>query len=187
MESVKKKEKKAYASMKERFGYKNVMSAPHLVKVIVSSGTGRASRSDKKRNDLISDRLAKITGQKPKWTAAKKSIASFKLREGEAIGQMVTLRGPHMVGFLDKLLNVALPRTRDFRGINRTIVDGMGNATIGIREHVIFPETGDEEIKDVFGLAVTVVSSAKTKEEARVFFEELGFPFKAEAAPEKGK
>src|SRR5258708_6430925 len=123
MEPVKTKEKKAYAQMKDRFGYKNPMAAPHIVKVIISSGTGRASRNDKKRNDLIADRMAKITGQKPKWTAAKQSIAAFKLREGEAIGQMVTLREARMYGFLDKLLNVALPRTRDFRGVNRTVVD----------------------------------------------------------------
>lgn len=179
MEPIKIKEKKIFNSLKDRFGYKNPMAAPRLVKVIVSSGTGRASSSDKKRNDMVAGRLAKITGQKPKWTAAKKSIASFKLRQGEPIGQVVTLRGPYMYGFLDKLLNVALPRTRDFRGINRTVVDAMGNATIGIREHVIFPETSDEEIKDVFGCAVTVVSSAASRQEARAFFEELGFPFKS--------
>lgn len=183
MEPIKTKEKKAYEHLKSRFGYKNVMAAPHLVKVIVSSGTGRASRSDKKKNDLVADRLGKIAGQKTKWTAAKKSIASFKLREGEAIGQIATLRGDRMYGFLDKLINVAFPRTRDFRGVNRTVVDGMGNATIGIREHTIFPETADEDVRDVFGLAVTVVSSAKTREEARAFFEELGFPFKSETAP----
>ena len=105
-------------------------------------------------------------------------MASFKTRIGDQIGVAVTLRGARMFGFVDKLLNVALPRTKDFRGINRTSVDNIGNLTFGIKEHTIFPETGDEELKDVFGLAVTVVTSAKSKEEATKFFELIGIPFK---------
>ncbi len=116
--------------------------------------------------------------QKPTTRSAKKSVASFKLREGDPIGVTVTLRGARMYSFLDKLLNVALPRTKDFRGIDKKIVDDIGNLTMPIREHSIFPETGDEELKDVFGMAVTIVTTAKTKPEATKFFELIGVPFK---------
>ena len=111
---------------------------------------------------------------------AKQSIASFKIRQGDPVGVMVTLRGNRMFAFLEKLLNVALPRTKDFRGTNRKAVDDIGNLTIGIKEHTIFPETADEDIKDVFGLAITLVSSAKTKKEGSAFFDLLGIPFKKE-------
>ncbi|MDD3662352.1 MAG: 50S ribosomal protein L5 [Candidatus Pacebacteria bacterium] len=178
VETIKQKEKKAYSVLKDKYGYKNVMAAPHLVKVVVSSGTGSGIKRDKDRNDFVMDRLAKITGQKPATRGAKKSIASFKVRQGDSIGVMVTLRGSRMYGFLDKLINVAIPRTKDFRGIDRKIVDNIGNLTMSIREHTIFPETGDEELKDVFGLAITIVTTAKTKEEATEFFEILGVPFK---------
>jgi large subunit ribosomal protein L5 len=124
------------------------------------------------------DRLSKITGQKPALRQAKKSIASFKIRQGDPVGVSVSLRGTRMYGFLDKLLNIALPRTKDFRGIESKIVDSIGNATIGIKEHTVFPETVDEELKDVFGMAVTVVTTAKSKEEAKEFFDLIGVPFK---------
>ncbi|MEK7179116.1 MAG: 50S ribosomal protein L5 [Patescibacteria group bacterium] len=175
---VKIKEKEAFQALKGDFGYKNPMAAPVLVKVVVSSGTGKMSRGDKKKNDLVADRLMKITGQKPASRAAKKSIATFKLREGEPIGFMVTLRGARMYAFLDKLLNIALPRTKDFRGLNNASIDEMGNYTFGIREHIVFPETADEELKDVFGLAITIVTTAKNKKEAEAFLRHLGFPFK---------
>ncbi|MBI2109108.1 MAG: 50S ribosomal protein L5 [Parcubacteria group bacterium] len=178
MISVKVKEKKAFEALKERFNYKNPFSAPRLVKVTVSSGTGKASQSDKKRNELVADRLSKITGQKASSRGAKKSVASFKIRQGDTIGFTVTLRGKRMYGFLDKVINVALPRTRDFRGLSAEAIDEMGNITIGIKEHIIFPETGDEELKNVFGLALTIVTTAKNKEEAKAFFEYLGLPFK---------
>ena len=178
MISVKEKENKAFEILKPKFGYKNKMSSPKLVKVVLSSGTGSSLKKDKNRNDLLVDRLSKITGQKPSTRQAKKSIATFKLREGEPIGVMVTLRGARMYGFLDKLLNVSLPRTKDFRGLNRKAIDNVGNLTIGIKEHAIFPETADEEIKDVFGLAITLVTTAKTRDEAEAFFDLLEIPFK---------
>lgn len=178
METVKQKEKKSYAILKTKYGYKNNMAAPHLVKVVVSSGTGSGLKRNKDYNNLVIDRLTKITGQKPATKSAKKSIASFKIRLGDPIGVMVTLRGARMYGFLDKLINVAIPRTKDFRGIDKKIVDNIGNLTMSIKEHTIFPETGSEDIKDVFGLAVTIVTTAKNKAEATDFFEQIGIPFK---------
>lgn len=178
METVKQKEKKSFSTLKAKYGYKSVMSAPRLQKVVVSVGTGSGIKRDKDRNKFIMERLMKITGQKPATRGAKKSIASFKVREGDPIGVMVTLRGARMYGFLEKLINVAIPRTKDFRGIDRKIVDSIGNLTMSIKEHTIFPETGDEDIKDIFGLAVTIVTTAKTKPEATEFFELIGIPFK---------
>ncbi len=180
MKTVKQKADDSVAVMKDAFGYKNKMAAPSIQKVVISVGTGSAIKKDKNRNDFIVDRLAKITGQKPTLRKAKKSIASFKVREGDAIGVSVTLRNTRMYSFLDKLLNIALPRTKDFRGLERRIVDDIGNVTIPVKEHSIFPETGDEELKDVFGLAVTIVTTAKNKKEATKFFELIGVPFKAE-------
>ena len=178
METVKQKEKKSYTALKAKYGYKSSMAAPHLVKVVIATGTGTGIKKDKDRNKFIMDRLAKITGQKPATRGAKKSIATFKIRLGDPIGVMVTLRGARMYGFLDKLINVAIPRTKDFRGIERKVVDNIGNMTYGIKEHTIFPETGDEDIKDIFGLAITIVTTAKSKAEATEFFELLGVPFK---------
>lgn len=183
--TVKEKEAKAYEVMKETFGYKNVMATPKLKKIIINIGTGTMIKKDKNKNTAISDRIAKITGQKPTLRGAKQSIASFKIRQGDPVGVMVTLREKRMYAFLEKLINVALPRTKDFRGINRSTVDAIGNMTIGIKEHTIFPETADEDIKDVFGLAITVVSSAKTKKEGMAFFELLGVPFKKEEETKK--
>lgn len=178
METIKQKEKKAYTTLKSKYGYKNVMASPRLVKVVVASGTGSGLKRNKDHNKLVLERLSKITGQRPATKSAKKSIASFKIRLGDPVGVMVTLRGARMYGFLDKLINVAIPRTKDFRGIDRKIVDDIGNLTMSIKEHTIFPETGDEELKDVFGLAVTIVTTAKTKAEATEFFELIGVPFK---------
>lgn len=180
---IKKITKDTFKSLKDAFEYKNVMEAPRLVKVVVSSGTG--SFKDPKKKELVPKRLAKITGQKPSPRSAKESIASFKLREGDVVGYQVTLRGNRMYNFLDRLLNVALPRTKDFRGIPISAIDGMGNYTLGIKEHTIFPETSDEELKDVFGLAVTVVTTAKDKKEAEAFLRHLGFPFKKEEETKK--
>jgi large subunit ribosomal protein L5 len=178
METVKQKEKKAFKELKAKYGYKNTMAAPKLVKVVVASGTGSGLKKNKDHNKLVLERIAKITGQRPATKSAKKSIATFKIRIGDPVGVMVTLRGARMYGFLDKLINVAIPRTKDFRGIERKIVDNIGNLTMSIKEHTIFPETGDEELKDVFGLAVTIVTTAKTKPEATEFFELIGIPFK---------
>lgn len=183
--TVKEKNSNAFEVLKGAFGYKNQMSAPRLQKVVINVGTGTMMKKDNKRNDQISDRLAKITGQKPAKRGAKKSIATFKIRQGDPVGVTVTLRGDRMYSFLEKLFNVALPRTKDFRGINRSVVDNIGNATLGIKEHTIFPETADEDIKDVFGLAVTIVSSAKTQKEGFAFYEYLGIPFKKEEEKKK--
>lgn len=180
MKSVKEMEKGAFANLKKEFGYGNPMQAPRLVKVALSAGVG--SFKDKKKIDVVKDRLAKIAGQKPAVKGAKKSIASFKVRQGEPVGVQVTLRGRMMYDFLSRFLNVALPRTKDFRGVSRTSVDSMGNLSIGIREHTIFPETTDEELKDVFGLAITVVTTASSKKEAEAFFAHLGIPFKKKEA-----
>ncbi len=174
--TIKEKTAAAYEEMKSQFGYKNKMQAPKIIKVSLSSTTG--SIKDPKKRDLIGDRLSKIAGQKATVKSAKKSIASFKVRQGDAVGWQVTLRGPRMWSFLEKLVNIALPRTRDFRGIDTKSVDQMGNYTLGIKEHTVFPETADEEIKDVFGFAVTLVTSAKSKPETLALLTYLGFPFK---------
>lgn len=175
---VKEKEIQAYEKMKTVFNYKNLMAAPKMKKIVINTGTGTAIKKDKNKNTAIADRLAKITGQKGSMRGAKQSVASFKIRQGDPIGIVVTLRGSRMYAFLEKLINVALPRTKDFRGINRTAVDNIGNLTLGIKEHTIFPETADEDIRDVFGLAITLVSSAKNRKEGMEFFELLGIPFK---------
>lgn len=173
---TKEKQQTAYQALSESYGYQNVMAAPRILKVVVSSGVGK--KRDKAQLALVEDRLAKITGQKPSPRAARQSIAQFKMREGDIVGFQVTLRGSRMFDFLDKVIHIALPRTRDFRGINESAVDQMGNLTLGLREHTIFPETADEDLKDVFGLAVTVVTTARTREEALAFFRHLGIPFK---------
>ncbi len=168
--------KNSFKGMKDTSAFKNPMQAPRLVKVVVSSGIG--SVKDKKKIELIADRLAKITGQKPAVRGAKKSIASFKTRTGDPSGYVITLRGKRMADFIDRLVHIALPRTKDFRGISRNGVDEMGNYTLGIKEHTIFPETSDEDLKDVFGLGVVVVTTSKKKEDTLAFLEYLGFPFK---------
>lgn len=176
--TIKEKAQNSYETLKGEFGYTNAMAAPKLMKVIVSTGTGSAMKRDNKRNDLVADRMAKITGQKSSLRGAKQSIASFKIRQGDPVGVSTTLRGPRMYGFLEKFFNIAVPRTKDFRGFNATAVDSIGNLSLGIKEHTIFPETADEDIKDVFGLSVTIVTSAKTKEEGLAFFNMIGVPFK---------
>jgi len=183
--TVKEKEALSYEKLKGVFGYKNKMAAPRLQKIVINTGTGTGIKKDKNRNTFISDRLGKITGQKTAMRGAKQSISSFKIRQGDPIGVVATLRGKRMYAFLEKLINVSLPRTKDFRGTSRKGVDDIGNMTIGIKEHTIFPETADEDIKDVFGLAITIVSSAKNKKEGTAFFELLGIPFKKEEEKRK--
>lgn len=178
MMTVKEKASNSFDALKKDFGYKNKMAAPKIMKVVISTGTGGLMKKDRNKNDFIVDRLGKITGQKPSVKKAKKSVASFKIRTGDPIGVMVTLRGKTMYNFLEKLLNVALPRTKDFRGLDAKMVDAIGNVTIPVREHTIFPETADEELKDVFGMGITIVTTAKDKKEATAFFEYLGVPFK---------
>jgi large subunit ribosomal protein L5 len=177
METVKEKQAQAFTALKDEFALKNIMSSPKITKVVINSGTGRRMKVDRMYNDLVSDRLAQITGQKPSIRPAKKSVAGFKIRTGDPVGQVVTLRGERMYAFLDKLINIALPRTKDFRGIKRETVDEMGNITISIKESSIFPELSHEDLKDIFGLGVTIVTTAKNKKEAIKFFELIGVPF----------
>jgi large subunit ribosomal protein L5 len=174
---TKDKQKTAFETLGKEFHYKNVNESPKLMKIVISSGVGSAK--DKARIALVEGRLARITGQKPAKRVAKQSIAQFKVREGDTVGYQVTLRGTRMYEFLDKLVHIALPRTRDFRGLNATAIDDMGNLTIGIKEHSIFPETSDEDLKDVFGIAITLVTTAKGKKEADAFFRHLGIPLKS--------
>jgi len=168
----------AFDLMKSEFNYTNKLQAPRITKISVSVATGRAMKQDKKKNEFVIGRLTKIVGQRAVERQAKKAIATYKTRIGDKIGVAVTLRGPRMYGFLEKLLNVSLPRTKDFRGLTKTSVDQIGNITFGIKEHTIFPEIHDEELKDIFGMAITIVTTAKTKEEATRFFEIIGLPFK---------
>lgn len=179
MAFVKTKEKleKAFDALKDANGYTNKMQAPRLVKVTISSGIGKIT--DKAKIATIVDRLTRITGQKPAPTQAKQAIASFKSRKGQIIGYKVTLRGDRMKDFVDKVIHIALPRTRDFRGLPKTAIDAMGNYTMGIKEHTVFPETSDEDLRDVFGLAITLTTTAKTKKEAEAFLRYLGLPLKA--------
>ena len=174
MSLIRTQEKTAFETLKGEFGYKNKLQAPRLTKVVISTGVGKIK--DKKKIEVIEDRLARITGQKAAKRGAKKSIATFKVRQGDVVGYQATLRGERMYDFLEKLVHVALPRTRDFRGIKPTAVDALGNISIGIKEHTIFPETADEDLSNVFGFAVTVVTTSKNPKEAEVFFRHLGFP-----------
>lgn len=171
------KAKSAFKAMKEDFSYTSAMQVPRIQKVVVSTGVG--SVHDKKKRELILDRLTKIVGQKPAPRSTTKSIATFKTRAGDLAGYMVTLRGARMYSFLDKLNNIVFPRVRDFRGLNAKAIDEMGNITIGLKEHTVFPETADEEAKDLFGLAVTITTTAKTKAEAEAFLRHIGLPLKA--------
>jgi large subunit ribosomal protein L5 len=162
--------------IQSEFQIENPMAVPKIEKVVVNIGMGEAI-SNAKVMDVAVDDLATITGQKPVVTRAKKSIAAFKLREGVPIGTMVTLRGEKMYEFLDRLINVALPRVRDFRGVPTKSFDGRGNYTIGIRDHLIFPEIDPGKVDKSKGMNITIVTTAKTDEQARVLLRELGMPF----------
>ncbi|MEK7589693.1 MAG: 50S ribosomal protein L5 [Patescibacteria group bacterium] len=175
---IKDRQKEVFKVLKETFEYTNIMQTPKIEKVVISAAIG--SVKDKNKLKTIQDRLAKITGQKENARAAKKSIATFKTRQGDILGYHITLRGQRMYDFLDRLIHIAIPRTRDFRGLDTKGIDEMGNFTMGIKEHTIFPETSDEDLKNVFGFAITIVTSAKNKEEAKEYFKALGLPFKKE-------
>lgn len=174
MSITKQKQQAAFEVLSKDFGYTSAMQGPRITKVVVSTGVGK--KRDKKQLELIEDRMAKITGQKPALRGARMSIASFKVREGDTVGMQVTLRGSRMYDFIDKVIHIALPRTRDFRGLKASAIDSMGNLTIGIKDNTIFPETSDEDLKDVFGLAITIVTTAKSKAEAEAFFRHIGLP-----------
>lgn len=170
------KEKVAPEMFKE-FGYKSTMQIPKLQKIVVSMGVGEAIQN-KKLLDAAVDTLTQITGQKAVKTKAKKSIANFKIREGQEIGAKVTLRGPMMYEFFDRLVNVALPRVKDFHGISQNAFDGHGNYSMGIQEQIIFPEIDFDKIEKVAGLNVVIVTSAKTDAEAKAFLQKFGMPFR---------
>lgn len=181
MISLKEKQNKAFEVLKEKLGLKNQMQSPKITKVVVNVGTG--SFKDKNKNKIVDDRLAKITGQKAALRVAKKSVATFKVRQGDPVGYQITLRGPRMFDFLNKLVYVALPRTKDFRGLSSHSLDNMGNFTIAVKENTIFPESSDEELKDVFGMAITIVTNTKDSATTKTFLEYLGFPFRKDEGP----
>ena len=160
------------------FGYKNSMAVPALVKVVLNMGLGEAMQNIKIL-DAGAEELTLIAGQKAVITKAKRSIAGFKLRQGMPIGCMVSLRREKMYHFLDKLFNVALPRVRDFRGLSEKIFDGRGNCTVGIKEHIIFPEIDYDKIEKIKGLNVSIITTAKTDEEGRYLLKHLGMPFRS--------
>jgi len=164
-------------AMMDKFGYKNVMQVPKLEKVTVNVGLGEAVQNPKAVDAAVED-LKVITGQKPVVTRAKKSIAAFKLRAGMQIGAKVTLRGERMYDFVDKVVNAVLPRVRDFRGVSPKSFDGRGNYTLGIKEQIIFPEIDYDKVDKVRGMNITIVTTAKTDEEARELLRLLGMPFK---------
>ena len=166
--------------LKEQFGYSSVMKVPRVAKITVNMGVGDA-KVNARALDRAVDELTIITGQKAQITRAKKSIAGFKIREGMPIGTKVTLRGARMWEFVDRLVSIALPRIRDFRGLSPASFDGRGNYSIGIREQIIFPEVDYDDVETVRGLDVTITTSADTDEEAFALLRELGLPFRAEA------
>jgi len=175
--------KEVIPAMMKKFGYKNVMVVPKIEKVVVNTGFGRmiinkTSDEQKKAYQLIFDDLALICAQRPILTKAKKSISGFKLREGMSIGAKVTLRGRKMNDFLERVIHIALPRFRDFRGIDLKCFDKEGNLTIAIKEHIVFPEVSSEKAKNIFGFEITVVTTTKNKEESVELLRLIGFPIK---------
>lgn len=178
-----KYKKEVIPAMQEKFGYKNKMAVPKVEKVVVNTGLGReivgkSSDEQKKIYDSVSGDLALITGQYPVLTKAKKAISAFSIREKMLIGAKVTLRGDKMYNFLERLINVALPRTRDFWGISLKAVDKNGNLTIGVKEHIVFPEIVPEKVKKIFGLEITIVTSTKVREQGIELLRLMGFPIK---------
>ena len=167
------------AAVQAELGLPNVMQVPRLTKIVVNMGVGLAAQQAKRLDGALAD-LEIITGQKPKITRAKKSISNFKLREGQAIGAMVTLRGVRMYEFLDRLMNLAIPRIRDFRGLNNRSFDGRGNYTFGVTEQLIFPEIDYDTVDATRGMDITIVTSADSDEAGRALLDAFGFPFRRE-------
>ncbi|MCU0536663.1 MAG: 50S ribosomal protein L5 [Hydrococcus sp. Prado102] len=163
--------------LKEQFGYKNSHEIPKVIKVTVNRGLGEASQNAKALESSLSE-LSIITGQKPVVTRAKKAIAGFKIRQGMPVGVMVTLRSDRMYAFLDRFINLALPRIRDFRGISPNSFDGRGNYSVGIREQLIFPEIEYDRIEQIRGMDISIITTAKTDEEGRALLKEMGMPFR---------
>jgi len=177
-----KYQQEVVAALRKEFGYKNVMAVPRIEKVVVNMGLGEAT-ANAKLVDVGSDELARITGQKPVTRRAKKSVSQFKVRKGQPIATMVTLRGERMWEFLDRLVSIALPRIRDFRGLNPDSFDGRGNYSVGIREQIIFPEIDYDSINQIRGLNVAITTTAKTDEQAEALLRGLGMPFPGMAEP----
>ena len=171
-------EKEIRPALMKEFGYSNPMQAPRLEKIVVNMGLGEAINNGKIIDASVAQ-LAAITGQKPVVTKARKSIANFKLRQGQSIGAMVTLRGDRMYEFFDRLVSIALPRVRDFKGVSPKAFDGKGNYTLGIREQIIFPEINYDKVEKVKGLNVTITTTARTDEEGKALLKYLGMPFRA--------
>lgn len=169
--------KKVIPAMRKEFGYENIMACPKIKKAVVNVGVGRIAKEKDMIENIRKD-LSMITGQWPVLVPAKKSISSFKIRAGMPAGLKVTLRKARMYDFLDRLVNMAFPRSRDFRGIDAKNIDEHGNFNIGIKEHIIFPEASQDDIRQVFSLGVTITTDAKNKKEAEFLFRELGFPLK---------
>ncbi|ACG77656.1 50S ribosomal protein L5 [Phenylobacterium zucineum HLK1] len=163
-------------SLKDRFGYSNEMQIPKLEKIVINMGVGEAVADSKKIQSAMAD-LAKIAGQKPVSTKARTSIAGFKLREGMTVGCKVTLRKDRMYEFLDRLITIALPRVKDFRGLKPTSFDGRGNYAMGLKEHIVFPEINYDQIDQIWGMDIIVTTTAKTDDEARELLKEFQFPF----------
>ena len=177
MYTIKEKyEKEVVPKMTKKFGYKTPMAVPRIRKVVVNVGTGKL-RDKKDAVETVVSHLTMLTGQKPSPRPARIGVSSFKTREGMVVGYKVTLQGKMMLDFLDRLINLAIPRVRDFRGLDSKAIDRGGNLTLGIKEHIVFPEMVGEDVRTIFGLEVTVVTTAKTREEAHEFFTLLGFPF----------
>ena len=177
-------EEQIVTAMTERFGYKNRLEVPRLEKIVINMGVGEATQ-DRKRVESAAAELTLIAGQKPVITRAKKSIAQFKLREGMPIGCKVTLRRDRMYEFLDRLITIALPRVRDFRGLNPKSFDGRGNFAMGLKEQIVFPEINYDQIEKVRGMDVIITTTAQTDDEARELLRLFDFPFPAEAATQK--
>jgi large subunit ribosomal protein L5 len=177
-------EERIAPAMTKRFGYKNRLEVPRLEKIVINMGVGEATQ-DKKKVETAASEMEAIAGQKPVITKAKKSIATFKLREGMPIGCKVTLRRERMYEFLDRLITIALPRVRDFRGLNPKSFDGRGNYAMGLKEQIVFPEINYDRIEKVRGLDVIVTTTAKTDDEARELLRLFGFPFPQDAAEQK--
>jgi large subunit ribosomal protein L5 len=170
-------QKSVVPALVKEFGYKNVMAVPKIEKVSVNIGLGEATQNQKLMDGAVNE-LGQIAGQKPVVTKAKKSIAAFKLREGMSIGAMVTLRGDRMYEFLDRLMNVALPRVRDFRGVSSKSFDGRGNYTLGVRDQLIFPEIDYNKVEKVKGMNISIITSAKTDAEGLALLRHMGMPFR---------
>lgn len=169
-------DKEIFPQLQEKFQYKNPMQVPKIVKVVVNMGLGEAKDNSKILESAVEE-IGEITGQRPVVTKAKKSIANFKVRQGQPVGAKVTLRGDNMYVFLDKLFNISLPRVRDFRGVSRNSFDGRGNYSMGIKEQLIFPEIEYDNVETVKGMNIVITTTAKTDEEAMALLEALGMPF----------